>query len=381
MHFYKTGGIIMYKPAFCINKKCKYHKRKIETKHWYIKYGKYETLINGQIQRYKCKNCRTTFSRQTYHINYYIKKNINYRKIMELLSGSMNLRALSRVFKASVDSISNRIERLARQLLVYHEYLKSTIKLKEDLVADGFESFAVSQYFPNNIHLLGGKESQYLYDLNYVLLKRKGKMTDYQKKKRKKLYKKVVFHKGALSKSFREIVDEVFHLAKTSEKEIKLYTDMKPEYRTVFKKHELSDTGKVSHIRILSRKHRTVKDFLFTCDYLDREIRKDQAAHRRETKCFSRNVCNSMNRLIVYFFYHNYIKDYRVHRVLYRNISHAEVAGVPKAKIKEVLKKNFTDRVFYSMEKLKTFASELWSKKIVTSLKKKAEYIPRYALM
>lgn len=304
-------------------------------------------------------------------------------KIMRYLSESMSLSGIARMFKTSVETISNRVERLARQIIVYHEYLKSQIELKEDLTADGFESFVQSQYFPNNIHFLGGKESQYLYFMNYVLLKRKGRMTEKQKKKRKKLYNKVDFPQGALSLSFSEVIDEFFKLAGTCKNHVSLYTDMKPEYQKVFRKHSLYNDfeKKVSHNLIHSKKIRLVSDITFTNEYLDRETRKDQANHRRETKCFSRNVCSCMNRMVVYFFYHNYIKDYRVKNKEYEGISHAEIAGVPRSKINKVLKVIFKKRVFLSLEDIKSFGLELWNKAIKTPLKKKNEYIPEFALM
>ncbi len=304
---------------------------------------------------------------------------------MKYLSESMSLSSIARVLKTSVETISNRIERLAKQVIFYHEYLKKQITINEDLTADGFESFVQSQYFPNNIHFLGGKDSQYLYFLNYVLLKRKGRMTEYQKKKRKELYKNVDFQERALSKSFSEVVDEVFSLVKSGEKHTVLYTDMKPEYKTVFRNHPLyrdfRKDNKVTHTVIHSKKIRIISDDTFTNEYLDRETRKDQANHRRETKCFSRNVCCCMNRMIVYFFNHNYIKNYRIKNKKYKGISHAEVAGVPKNKIKRVLKTIFKKRVFLSLEEIKSFGYDLWNKNIITPLKNMRDYIPQYALM
>ncbi len=42
---------------------------------------------------------------------------------------------------------------------------------------------------------------------------------------------------------------------------------------------------------------RTYANPLFASNYLGREIRKDQANHRREPTCYSRNPANSMSRL------------------------------------------------------------------------------------
>ena len=57
----------------------------------------------------------------------------------------------------------------------------------EPLVADGFESFVRSQYFPNNINLLLTADSQLLLGATYCTIRRRGTMTEAQKKRRGEL--------------------------------------------------------------------------------------------------------------------------------------------------------------------------------------------------
>jgi hypothetical protein len=57
------------------------------------------------------------------------------------------------------------------------------------LVSDGFESFCRSQLFPHAIHLLCGARSQYLFVADYATLRRKGRMTEEQKRMREALEK------------------------------------------------------------------------------------------------------------------------------------------------------------------------------------------------
>jgi hypothetical protein len=48
------------------------------------------------------------------------------------------------------------------------------LTLREALVFDGFESFAFSQYYPNNIHLMVTSDSQFVLGFNAAVLRRKG---------------------------------------------------------------------------------------------------------------------------------------------------------------------------------------------------------------
>ena len=73
--------------------------------------------------------------------------------------------------------MQNRFGRLTRTILPTLALLQKLLDLDECLVADGLENFCVSQDFPNNFHILVGKDSQVNYGFNYTLMRRKGKET------------------------------------------------------------------------------------------------------------------------------------------------------------------------------------------------------------
>jgi hypothetical protein len=245
--------------------------------------------------------------------------------------------------------------------------------LQEALVADGFESFTVSQYFPNNIHLLVGKDSQYLYGCNYVSIRRKGRMTDAQRGRRGELERRYGVVGKGLEHSFAELLLDSAPLVSLSPKEpVLLYTDEKKEYVRALK----SIAKGIHHIRISSHKPRSVVNPLFAANYMDRQIRKDQANHVRETVCFARNVNNVMSRLFVYFTYHNYLKAYRERESAKR--SHAEVAGISRKRIMKELRHVFTCRAFFMRSDLRGFWRDLWLKRLITPLKEGREYLPKY---
>ena len=75
---------------------------------------------------------------------------------------------------------------------------------------------------------------------------------------------------------------------------------------------------------------------LFPSNYLDREIRKDRAAHHRESTCFARSAAT-------------------------------------RAKL-------FRDRAFLSLERLRANEERIWKKAIPAPGRMKKPYVPRYAL-
>ena len=359
----------MRSPPFCPNPDCTYHAHPPKRK-WFWKSGHYHTRVFGTVQRFICLSCSRRFGTQTFSIDYYAKKKINYRLIDKQLRSTGSIRDISRDLSCSTDTVLNRISRLAKNAIDAHTSLCATAPYLEDLVADGFESFCVSQYFPNNITLLAGKDSQYLYFANYCTLRRKGRMTNTQKLRREQLEKRWKADPQAVKKAFDEIVDVIPDVFGTQ----RLYTDEKREY--VMSVTHRCDENQILHVRISSKLPRTVRNQLFSVNYLDREIRKDCANHVRETVCFSRDVNNCMERLWVYFVYHNYRKRYRIGSEDER--THAEVAGIERTEVMRGLRGYYTRRSFLSLSKVTGSMRELWLRRLETPLKGAPAYVPNH---
>ena len=368
----------MNNPKFCPNSECELHSKEAKPDTWYDLYGKYETKAFGTVQRYKCKYCNHTFSKQTFSIDYYAKKVINYEELLKKLISTSSNRDISRDFGISTGTVSNKISRLSRQAIAVHEELKRELILDDSLTADGLESFSVSQYFPNNITILVLSSSQYVYYFNYTTIRRKGCMTESQKLKRYELEKEYLASPKGIETAFLYILYEIEELNKEN-RHIYLYTDEKKEYVRALQRHIYGYHG-LTHIQISSKKARNYQNKLFPCNYLDRQIRKDVVNHVRETVCFSRNVNNSMERLIIYMMYHNYMKIFREKLRGKSDITHAEKAGIERSKIDKSLCDIFTKRRFLSLEKISGSYEELWNRMLITPLKKSYEYLPAYAV-
>ena len=95
----------------------------------------------------------------------------------------------------------------------------------------------------------------------------------------------------------------------------------------------------------------------FSSNYTNRKLRKDQANHRRETLCFSRNVGNMINRL-----------------------THGEMAGIAKEAIAYERALLFRERAFLRRADIPALEMRLWMRAFRTPLKKKADYLPKYAV-
>lgn len=137
---------------------------------------------------------------------------------------------------------------------------------------------------------------------------------------------------------------------------------------------------RVAHLRVNSKLPRTYCNPLMASNYIDREIRKDQANHHRETTCHNRNVANGMNRLILYLISHNYLKKFDIKARIADMRSHAEAAGIDRAEVKKAVSMMFTKRFFLSRVSLIHNLEKIWLKDFYTPLQDKRIVLPAYAL-
>ena len=132
-------------------------------------------------------------------------------------------------------------------------------------------------------------------------------------------------------------------------------------------------------MRISSKKPRTVHNKLFAVNYYDREIRKDNANHVRETVQYSRNVNNCMERMAIYRVYHNYVKPYRITDRTDEKRLHGEVAGIERQRIEGEMGSIFTERRFLTRLSLSWSDALIWLRGLATPTVHEGGTFPGYA--
>jgi len=372
-------------PSFCPNPRCEHHFDEAGAYDGCWKHaGSYETLVVGSVPRFRCLACGKGFSARTFSIDYYTKRLFDMREIQRAISQSESVSSIARHLAGSVESIQNRVDRLARNSIAMHEQLLADLRLSENLVADGFESFDRSQYFPNNINLLVGKDSQFLYGVTHTTIRRKGRMSGHQKRVRGKLELSYLAPKQGIQSSFARLLEIIpARWDKSSKPELRLWTDEHQAYPRSIRQvpalvRGLAD-GSFRHLTWSSKAPRSIGNPLFSVNYWDRELRKDLAAFRRESTCYTRNTANGLARLMLHLVYHNYQKPFRVGPGRETEEVHAEMAGIKAGHISGLLGTLYTERTFLSKQTLSAENRKIWLKEAVTPFKVRATYLPKYA--
>ncbi len=134
----------MFIPPHCPNPVCIHYYTPAEV-HWYRNISPYPTKTFGSVQRFLCKSCKKSFSTQTLSIDYLARKKLDHQYLFNQINAGAGLR------------------NIARNAIFLHQAILDELPYSEHFAADGFESYCVSQYFPNNYNLLVGENSQFVY--------------------------------------------------------------------------------------------------------------------------------------------------------------------------------------------------------------------------
>jgi len=345
-------------PEFCPNSSCCHHYQETRMrKRWWVYDGFYHCNREGDVQRYRCTDCGKRFSDTTFSLDYYAKKRVNLYRLRRMICSGSSVRASARQLFCSPSTITRRLVILARQSMAADAALREHIELSESLVADGFQSFWVSQYHPNNFNLLCGSDSQYVYALTTVSLKRSGRMSDHQRQKRDSIERVHPSDPKGLLRSFTELMSVASRLKRGSATggRIELYTDEHQTYPRCLA--PFGDT-EVMHCQVSSKAPRSGANPLFAVNYLDREIRKDCAEHHRESVCFARSAAMSVARMWVYLLWHNIEKPYRISPQ--SSITHAEAAGIESQRIARQRRRMLRQRAFFTRSVLSETQRRDW---------------------
>jgi len=295
------------------------------------------------------------------------------RGIDERLNSCSGYRQIGRALSLSYAVLRNRFERLARNYLHLTSIALAHFALPEDIAFDGFESFVGSQFVPDNFNIAIGTTSRVPYVCNLTLFRRHGRMTEKQKERRTKLDKLWNQPKRSLIQSckdaFRDIIS--LYLNRQSLTPFTIYTDQKKEYQIALKelpeaKH-LMTLNVLQHHQTSSRAARTKKNPLFPVNYFDREIRKNSAAHVRETVRFDHEVNMSAARMAIIIGYHTFQKPFKIDGHVHTQslLTHGDVAGLTKQKgVLVAYQELYTHRHVWSQIPVQTnWMEDIWLKK------------------
>jgi transposase-like protein len=291
-------------PPHCPNPNCLHHNNNGEK--WpFKKIGYYRRLrAPTRIQRFACKTCKRSFSTQTFSSSYWQKRPDLDAAILMKTVGCMANRQIARDLRVSPKTIDRHISRIARHCLLFHHQMMRDSPPVQEIVVDGFESFEFSQYYPIHHHVAVEKETDFFLYFTDSELRRKGRMTEAQKRRRQELEMKLGRpDPKAIEKDMRELLEVVLGPLKKAT----IHSDDHKAYTRSMR----TLTAEIDHRVTPGSQHRDKNNSLWAVNLLDLLIRHSSANHKRETIAWSKRRQSSAERLVILLVWRNYIKRRR----------------------------------------------------------------------
>jgi transposase-like protein len=288
-------------PPFCPNAKCVHHRQLPAPWRW-KRAGFYRRLAHPQlIPRFTCRSCRRSFSSQTFSTTYWLKRpDLPERVFMKAVGGMAN-RQIARDLEVAPSTIDRLLGRLGRHCLLLHASLTAHARPQGPVVLDSFESFEFSQFFPFQHHLLSETHTSFFWHFTDSPLRRKGRMTEAQKRRRFEL--ETTFGRP----DPRAVEKDVRLLLQATLDGVQVATLRSDDHRA-YPRALQEVPCRVEHQVTSSRQRRNAHNPLFEINLLDLLIRHSQANHRRQTLAWSKRRQSSADRLALFLVWRNYVK-------------------------------------------------------------------------
>ncbi|RYZ97713.1 MAG: hypothetical protein EOP11_21670 [Proteobacteria bacterium] len=299
-----------FSPPFCPNPACPKHV-KPEPTFWYRFGTRPINRFPYTARRYCCKTCQRPFSGSYFSLGYRAKRWGHNKEIHRLHGLGVSKCEIGRQIEGSERMVRRRIIKMARWALLKHASLTETLKIEEEIVYDGIENFAYSQYDINNLNHAVGKQTLFTYDFNLCPLNRKGRMSPEQVVRLNKIEHEHGRYPGnAIRTSTRRIFERLFAKAP----KLVIYSDRHYQYRRVL---EIDMRDKpIEHVQVCSKVVRNYQNPLFAINNIDNQARHNLAAFKRETIAFSKHSVAMLESFVLYMTQRNYMrpKFWKSHR-------------------------------------------------------------------
>jgi hypothetical protein len=220
---------------------------------------------------------------------------------MTKATGCMANRQIARDLHTAPATIDRQVARLGRHCLLFHLQLVENLSPPRDITIDGFESFELSQYFPFHHHLAVDNTTGLFLGFTDSPLRRKGRMTAYQKRRRRELEARYGRpDPKAVPKDVRELLEVVTENAA----QITIRSDDHRAYPVAIKGLRCEVEHRVTRSRVRRDRHNE----LWEVNLLDLLIRHSSGNHKRETIAWSKRRQSSALRLAVFMVWRNCVK-------------------------------------------------------------------------
>ncbi len=288
-------------PPHCPNPNCHFHNPLHHD--WRVRRCGYHYRAKPptRVRRYQCLHCKRTFSTQTFRTTYWLKRPELLAKVFLATVNGMANRQIARTLHCAPSTVNHQLARIGRHCLLFQRHHCLQASPPVDISIDGLVSYETSQYFPFEHLVSVDNDTSFLDHFADVPLRRSGRMTARQKRRRTQLEAQLGRpDPRATEQAAFEVVKETLRGARKARVRSDRHTSYPPALRRV--------ECEIDHQTTSSKDHRDRHNALFEINALDSFLRHSSANHRRETIAASKRRQAASERLSAFMAWRNFVK-------------------------------------------------------------------------
>ncbi len=293
----------MFQPPRCPYTDCRRHRAPAPG--FCVAAGRYfPNCRNHPVQRFRCRACRRTFSRQTFRADFRQKKPHINATFLRLMVACVGLRQAAQVLQVARRTVERRFAWLGRHAADWHSNHLRGAWLSGPFQLDELESFESNRYQPVTVPVLIDRRTLFIVATEVGALRRKGRLTPEQRRRRAAHERR----HGRRPSQSRPAVRAVLHLLKSvvePEQPVVLDSDRKQLYGSL--------GNQLFPRRFLWRQHsatarRDRANALFPINHTNARLRHFLSRLRRRTWCVSKQRHGLRTHLRIAALWSNYVR-------------------------------------------------------------------------
>ena len=288
-------------PPRCPNTSCKFHLQ--PSPGWIIRWGFFAARCrDGREQRFRCRGCHTTFSRQTFRYDYRDRRPDCNARLFELLTSGVGLRQSGRVLKIALGTVQKKMGKLAGMCWQLHENLSTSLPPGRTYLMDEEESYEGASIRPLTIPILIEQRHWFVVATAVGPIRRLAAAGTARRVRQDR--DEAV--RGKRPDRSRQCCKQVLRaLRRRSPGRIQLWTDEKPSYATVAREVFGED---MQHVTTAGTEPRTTRNRLFPINITIAMTRDNCGRLRRNSWLVSKKGEWLARQMSIYTVFRNYVR-------------------------------------------------------------------------
>ena len=289
----------MFTPTHCPHSECPNHRLAMPDS--ISRYGRYRPSCRAHaVERFRCSECKRTFSRQTFRADYRQRKPYLNTMFFHLMVNCVGQRQAATVLGVARRTVERRFVWLARHCRGFHRNHMKRACLEGPFQLDEFETFESNRYQPLTVPVLIDRTTFFIVGTEVAPIRRKGRMTRLQLERRAEHEARHGRRPTDSPRAVRAVLEKLLPVVPTA---VVLDSDHKPSYQRIGK--TLFGNRFVGRTHDAKRR-RDKENPLFPINHTNARLRHFLSRLRRRSWCVSKLGARLRNHLDIATVWVNY---------------------------------------------------------------------------